>query len=179
MQQQPIRFAGADADRLQTIENRAHLKKVALSKRDIDDARRLLALLAGQAAAERDPVSPHASGPPEQQRDDLISEAKRELSRRRSRSKIFGKAMFGEPAWDMLLLLYASQETERLTATRLALLSGGSKATALRWIEYLVSQKWVDRSEHPTDKRSVFVTLSERGREMLEQYLQESVGLTR
>jgi len=77
----------------------------------------------------------------------------------------------------MLLLLYATRDAEQLTVSRLALLSGASKATALRWIEYLVGQKWIERKAHPTDKRAAFMSLTEKGKAALDAYLFESIEL--
>lgn len=93
------------------------------------------------------------------------------LSNRRRRHDIFGKAMFGEPAWDMLLLLYAIEHGERQTIGRLGDLAGASKTTALRWFDYLEAQKLVQRDPHPTDKRAAFVELTDKGRDALELYL--------
>jgi DNA-binding MarR family transcriptional regulator len=85
--------------------------------------------------------------------------------------------MFGEPAWEILLLLYALQSGPRPTVSRLAELSGATKSTALRWLEYLESQRWVQREPHPTDKRAIFVNLTENGRAALEAYLSGTPSL--
>jgi DNA-binding MarR family transcriptional regulator len=77
--------------------------------------------------------------------------------------------MFGEPAWEMLLLLYALPS--RQTITRLAELASASKSTAIRWIDYLESQRLIVREVHPTDNRAVFVDLTDKGREAIRLYL--------
>lgn len=166
-----------DASHRRPGKDRALFRGITLSGRDIDDVKRLLALLAGEGEEPAGSLSclPHQSI--QARHEQLVAHARRILTLRRWRAKRFGKAMFSEPAWEMLLLLYATQGAERLTATRLALLSGGSKATALRWIEYLVSQKWVERTVHPTDKRAFFVSLTEKGKELLDAYLFESIEL--
>lgn len=82
--------------------------------------------------------------------------------------------MFGEPAWEMLLLLYSLESGPRLTISRLAELAYASKSTAIRWIDYLEAQRLVQREGHPTDKRAIFVELTERARSMIELYLSET-----
>jgi DNA-binding MarR family transcriptional regulator len=49
--------------------------------------------------------------------------------------------------------------------------------TALRWIEYLVAQKLIVRESHPTDRRAVFVELSDKGRALIELYLYETLTI--
>ncbi|WP_425506887.1 MarR family transcriptional regulator [Sphingomonas sediminicola] len=47
--------------------------------------------------------------------------------------------------------------------SRLAQLSGTSKATALRWIDYLLDRGLISRQPHPTDLRTAFVELTDKG----------------
>jgi DNA-binding MarR family transcriptional regulator len=44
-------------------------------------------------------------------------------------------------------------------------------------LEYLESQRWVQREPHPTDKRAIFVNLTENGRAALEAYLSGTPSL--
>ncbi len=84
--------------------------------------------------------------------------------------------MFGEPAWDMLLALYVSSvDGPRHSVGRLGTLSGAPQTTALRWLDYLVMEKLVVRTPNPTDRRSDFVELSDKGRNALEKYLSEEL----
>jgi DNA-binding MarR family transcriptional regulator len=136
---------------------------IRLSKQDVQDARRLLSLLAGGGEA--------ASPSPQKT---YLDRAREILLRRRRREQIFGKGMFGEPAWDMLLLLYVSESGRRQTISRLAKFAGASKSTAIRWMDYLEGQKLISRETHPTDKRAVFVELSRRGRDAMELYLSDT-----
>jgi DNA-binding MarR family transcriptional regulator len=153
-------------------------RTVVLSKRDVEDARRLLGLLAGEADADvatRHPSSLSRDLPREKL---LALKAGQILEARRQRAERFGEAIFGEPAWEMLLLLYATAGAARQTISRLAQLAPSSKATALRWIDHLVGQNLVRREPHPTDRRTAFVVLTDKGREMLETYLAEVPDLT-
>jgi DNA-binding MarR family transcriptional regulator len=53
-------------------------------------------------------------------------------------------------------------------------LSGASRSTAMRWIEFLAGRDLVRREDHPTDKRRNFVSLTEKGRHLLDLYLSET-----
>lgn len=149
---------------------------IKLSERDVDDAKRLLALLA--AAAERDGVKTTAASEPTQSGPHPRSNQKRAreiLFLRRRRHAIFGRAMFGEPAWDLLLLLYVQNGSSRHTISRLAELASISKSTALRWLDYLETQRLICREPHPTDKRANFVALTDKGKEAMDLYLSETL----
>lgn len=109
-------------------------------------------------------------------RETLMRLARRIAVVRRGRAQFFSKAMFSEPAWDMLLWLYVSSATgPRLSVGRLTKMSGAPPTTALRWLDYLEKEKLVRREENPTDRRSEFVSLSEKGRSVLEAYLSETL----
>jgi DNA-binding MarR family transcriptional regulator len=77
--------------------------------------------------------------------------------------------MFGEPAWEILLLLYALGA--RQTIGRLAELACASKSTTIRWIDYLEAQQLVTRQPHPNDKRAVYAELTDKAREAIRVYL--------
>lgn len=83
--------------------------------------------------------------------------------------------MFGEAAWEMLLLLYVTDSGPRQTVSRFAKLAGYSKSTAIRWIDYLAQHQFIHREPHPTDMRSAYVSLSTKGRETIEAYLFETL----
>lgn len=96
--------------------------------------------------------------------------ARRTFVARRARGRFVRGAMFGEPAWDMLIALYASEGSERQSVTNLTSLSGVPPTTALRWIDYLVDQGFAFRRQHRTDRRISFVEISDKGRENLDAY---------
>lgn len=105
----------------------------------------------------------------------LRARANEILCNRKRRCEIFGKGMFGEPAWEMLLILYTSDCGPRQTIGRLAEFAGASKTTSLRWIDYLEAQHLILRTSHPTDKRVAFVELTDKGRDAIELYLSDTV----
>lgn len=138
---------------------------VQLSQRDIDDAKRLLSIL---ATAEGKILI--GTGDQEASHDLPSQErALQMLALRRRRENVFPRAMFGEPAWEILLLLYALGA--RQTIGRLAELACASKSTTIRWIDYLEGQQLVTRQPHPTDKRAIYAELTDKAREAIRVYL--------
>jgi DNA-binding MarR family transcriptional regulator len=93
------------------------------------------------------------------------------LKARRNRSKIFPADLFADPAWDMLLELYAAELGQRrLSVTNLCDGAGVPATTALRWLATLEKNELVDRLHDPLDRRRVFVTLSASGSEAMRSY---------
>lgn len=150
---------------------------VKLTGRDLEDAKRLLSLLTLAGGGGRLLIEPAEAEAREgrESRLAMIGTAHQMLANRQRRHKHFGKAI-GEPAWDMLLLLFVLEEGPRQSVTSLAQLSGHSRSTAWRWMEYLEKKQLLVRENHPTDKRSAFVRLSETGRAKIELYLAETVA---
>lgn len=102
----------------------------------------------------------------------LVRTAYAILLRRRRRKDEFDPGMFGEPAWDMLLDLYV-RETSGASATmkQLEAGSGVTSSTAVRWFQYLESDGLVTRHGPPPAGGTVFVELTDRGRQALDRYL--------
>jgi len=154
-------------------------RSVTLSGRDLEDARRLLERL-----TEEDDTSTAselarlaiARCPTQSER--LMLRAREILALRQKRAELFGPSMFGEPAWEMLLQLYSMSGGARQSMSRLAQLSGTSKATALRWADYLCDRGLVRRQRHPTDLRSAFMELTDKGREKIQSYLADTIKFT-
>lgn len=81
---------------------------------------------------------------------------------RRTRDKFFGHGLFGEPAWDILLELYAAKGTGRkVSVSGACYATGVPLSTALRWIVRLEKCGWVRRFNDPLDKRRAWLTLSD------------------
>lgn len=151
----------------------AAARLVMLSERDINDASRLLAMLV------RDPPSEALSmgglqGPVGHEA--LIEAARDELKQRNRRSQLLPEGLFGEPAWEILLLLYAEQGRMRLTIARVSAILRTAPTTVLRWLSYLQDRELIVRQNHPTDLRAVFVELTEKAHEALGAYLTEKLA---
>lgn len=87
------------------------------------------------------------------------------------RSRFLNAELFKDPAWDMLLQLYAdSISGQRSSVTSLCIASGSPSTTALRWLNTLISEGLVIRRPDPLDARRVFVGLSQEGAAAMERY---------
>lgn len=142
---------------------------IVLSERDAREAARLLRLLTG-ALDKRSAID--SEGHEAITREGFILRARIVLESRRRRFRYFKRSMFGEPAWDMLLVLYITEPTEgRQSISRLAELVETPISTTARWIDYLERERLVEREPHPTDKRAIYIRLVAKGRDLLDAYL--------
>lgn len=77
---------------------------------------------------------------------------------RLKRNDVIGAELFRDPAWDMLLDLFASHERgERVSAIALSLSSGVPQSTALRTIQRLEDKGLIVREGDPDDLRRSWV----------------------
>lgn len=95
------------------------------------------------------------------------------VSSRKRRAAVLGQSdLFGEPAWDILLGLYASAEAQqKLTVSGVGEVSGVPQTTAIRWIEKLEKDGWVRRVPDPVDRRRSWILLTERASNSMRTYL--------
>lgn len=104
----------------------------------------------------------------------LVALARRSIEVRRMRRRHLPAAMFGEPAWEMLLSLYVlSTSGAHPTVSSLSAASGSPPSTALRWIDYLKVHDFVTRQSCPSDRRMVFIELTDTARASIEAYLRD------
>lgn len=102
-------------------------------------------------------------GVPREGHDDIERLVRALLRLRRGRDQIFEPDLFGEPAWDILLELYASGLAgRRECVSGLSAVSGVPPTTALRWIVALEERGWIRRTPDRFDKRRSNVSLTER-----------------
>lgn len=134
---------------------------VTLSPRDVRNAVRLLELLRTQR------TSPNGG----RSRENLLAAARFSLEARQGRVDHFSPAMFGEPAWDLLLALYVTQaDTPAPAVSSLAKTAGIAITTTFRWIDYLEEKRLIQRERSSDDGRALTVALSDDGRSRLENY---------
>ena len=82
---------------------------------------------------------------------------------RQLRNKIFSAKIFGEPAWDMLLDLYASEAEGKLVSISSASLAAAVPGTTgLRHIQKLQAAGLISRKSSP-DRRVVHLNLTPAG----------------
>jgi DNA-binding MarR family transcriptional regulator len=90
---------------------------------------------------------------------------------RNTRSFFFADELFADPAWDMMLELYASElGQQRVAISDVCIASGVPVTTGLRWLQKLVNNELVERTPDPLDGRRVWVTLSLSGSSAMRRY---------
>ncbi|HEX9954272.1 MAG TPA: MarR family winged helix-turn-helix transcriptional regulator [Allosphingosinicella sp.] len=91
---------------------------------------------------------------------------------RRLRDQFFHSELFVDPAWDMLLDLFAARlEKRKVAVSSLCIAAAVPPTTALRWIKSLSDQGLFVRSADAEDGRRVFIELSDQSAAAMEAYL--------
>lgn len=95
---------------------------------------------------------------------------------RRLREAQFGHGIFADPAWDMLLDLYAARlEGKPVSVSSLCHASAVPATTALRWIRVLEEQGLILRHADPRDGRRIFLEISDDAAEKVEKVLRTAL----
>ena len=93
---------------------------------------------------------------------------------RRLRAQFFDSELFADPAWDMLLDLYAARlDQHRVAVSSLCIASAVPATTALRWIKTLTDRGLFVRRADPTDGRRVFIELADDAANAMAAYFVE------
>lgn len=88
------------------------------------------------------------------------------------RRTFFSSRLFGEPAWDLLLTLYADAlDRKQTTITQLSEISDSGFSTTERWIKALEQEGLVIPATLAPDGSDAF-TLSERGWFAMDSYFE-------
>jgi DNA-binding MarR family transcriptional regulator len=99
---------------------------------------------------------------------------------RSRRTKFLSSALFAEPAWDMLLELFASAaEQKRVTIGDLCSASKVPQTTALRWIDILLREGLVTRRPDPLDGRRIHVEITPSAYQAMQDYASQLSRLPR
>ncbi|TKD53272.1 winged helix DNA-binding protein [Sphingomonas baiyangensis] len=84
------------------------------------------------------------------------------IAARRLRARFFPADLFADPAWDMLLDLFAAHlERARVSVSSLCIAAQVPSTTALRWIKTMQEAGLLERSDDPFDRRRAFMALSQ------------------
>lgn len=98
---------------------------------------------------------------------------RRVIEARTARRQFFDGDLFADPAWDILLELYALKcEQHRTSVSKLCIAAAVPATTALRWIDKLHSDGLLIRSADPLDARRIWVSISQKGFEAMKSYLE-------
>jgi DNA-binding MarR family transcriptional regulator len=94
------------------------------------------------------------------------------LRARRLRDGLFPKRIFSDPAWDMLLDLYACKaEGTRVGVSNACLAANVPSTTALRYVDRLEECGLVERQPDPEDNRRIYVELTDVAAWRIELWL--------
>lgn len=97
--------------------------------------------------------------------------ARRRLASRRLRDRFFGQGLFADPAWDMMLDLYAAHyKGKSISVSSLTIAASVPASTALRWIVKMVEEKFMQRHPDPLDGRKVYISLTPDVIKKLDEY---------
>lgn len=90
---------------------------------------------------------------------------------RRQREEVLPGNLVADPAWDLLLQLFAAHlDQHRVSTSSLSKKAGVPLTTTVRVLRSLEDAGLVDRRGDPTDSRRVFVSLSKSGVERMHRY---------
>lgn len=96
---------------------------------------------------------------------------RRRIRQRRMREQHFASDLFADPAWDMMLDLYAAHyERRTVSVSSLCIAAAVPATTALRWIKALTDEGLFVRAPDPYDGRRIYIFLSDDSRQRLDDY---------
>ena len=91
---------------------------------------------------------------------------------RRLRDRFFADGLLEDPAWDMLLDLFAAElEGTQVSVSSLCIAAAVAPTTALRWIGRMTQEGLFVRDAAPGDRRRVFLALSPRAGDAMRGYV--------
>jgi hypothetical protein len=112
---------------------------------------------------------------PALERELLIDRAELEYGNRRRRRNHFDADLFGEPAWDILLDLFAARLKGQTISVTSACIAGDVPATTgLRWLKQLECLGLVVRVDNPNDQRSSWVALTDVAHNAMREYFESA-----
>lgn len=94
------------------------------------------------------------------------------IGARHYRNKVLGSALFGEPAWDILLQLHIAHYRQQAISVTAAITFGETApTTGLRWLKVLEEGGLIERRSDPFDHRRSFVALTDNGVSKIDRYI--------
>ncbi|MET0309176.1 MAG: hypothetical protein ABW023_10765 [Sphingomonas sp.] len=118
-------------------------------------------------------TGPSYRGPDDHPAGDANAQEIRAVIRsRRMRAQFFTGELFADPAWDMLLDLFAAElERRRVSVSSLCIAAAVPPTTALRWIGTLHDEGLFERHADPSDRRRAYIALSQKALEGMRSYI--------
>lgn len=123
------------------------------------------------ALAVRDPGSGYRGPDGGDPGEPSAREVRACIRARRLRGQFFAGDLFADPAWDMLLDLFAADlERRRVSVSSLCIAAAVPPTTALRWIGTLHEAGLFERHADPNDRRRAYIGLSNKALEGMRSY---------
>jgi hypothetical protein len=99
------------------------------------------------------------------------ADVRKAIRARRLRNRPFPEVLFEDPAWDMLLDLYAAHlERAQVSVSSLCIAAAVPPSTALRWIGRMTEDGLFVREPDPFDRRRAFMALSDAALDRMNRY---------
>lgn len=115
---------------------------------------------------------------PSTKKPSQASQARILFQRRRDRDTLFSEfSLFGEPAWDMLIVLFiAAEEDREINLDSLCLEIALTAPTALRWISVLEANGLIERSTDLINISNTIISISTNAKDNMELYCKSFVS---
>lgn len=102
----------------------------------------------------------------------LLELGKEMLRMRRERETLFGKDIFADPSWDILLDLFVSElQGVKVTISSACIAASAPQTTGLRHLKTLEARGLIRRVDDLHDKRRAYVALTDPARELMVDLL--------
>jgi len=137
-----------------------------------EEAARIASALA--SLSEGDVAAPAGTGQPSGEAAGEVNAAlvRGIIRARRMRDQYFRGEIFADPAFDMLLDLYAARlEGRQVAVSSLCIAAAVPATTALRWIKQLTDRGLFARKADPQDGRRIYIGLSDAAANAMANYL--------
>lgn len=103
-----------------------------------------------------------------------FQQARRLYRERRLRDEMLGYSLFGEPAWDILLELYAARCEDRPVSVMIACIGAAvSVAEGLETISLLEEHSLIERIRHGAGESASWIVLTEAGFQQMTELLRQ------
>lgn len=127
--------------------------------------------VAAPPAGAQPPAAPGTAATQDDERN-MVDYIRGLLRTEAKRSKLGGGALFGDPAWNILLdLLLARLEKRAVSVSSACIASGAPTSTALRLIKKLISDDVLYRIQDERDGRRSFLGINANVEKMMLDYL--------
>jgi hypothetical protein len=160
-------LGSSDAERLATLAG--EVTRIGAALAELANRRHVEPSLA-------DRTDTYSAPPPERATTHVTAaELRIAIRGRRLRDAAFGPGWFEDPAWDMLLDLFAAElEGTQVSVSSLCIAAAVAPTTALRWITKMTAAGLLLRRNDARDRRRAFMQLSDRARAGLLHYVAAS-----